>query len=276
MMATNDRRPNQAVLEIRFIGGDARPADIRASELAEVLKSIENMLVAEVQTENREISREALGISLTQIEDQSVGLRFATRLPSLVVPVFLLISQCVRTNSYAELTNASTQNLRSLVNFAHERKYRAELISYWSETHDRSSDQADVRAVIDENTRVTEARVLEGRTTLYGRVVRAGGRSPKIMFETRGRILYCDATERIARQAGERLYLPCGLEGTAKWDADTLDLQEFVAESVVPFENRNVADAFAQIRARFGQYFDAIEDVDAFVADLRRDDSQEG
>lgn len=114
---------------------------------------------------------------------------------------------------------------------------------------------------------------MAGYTTLYGEVLRLGGLEPKVEFKpVNSRVLYCPAAKETVLRLREHLYEQVAVHGLAVWDANTLEVTRFEIQDFEPFAGRGVTAAINELREEFGQYFDKIEDVDAWVAAVRRGD----
>jgi hypothetical protein len=95
------------------------------------------------------------------------------------------------------------------------------------------------------------------------------------MIETvDGLTVYCDMeSENLARELGERLYTWVSLKGKAKWDTQSLQLEDFKIAEVAEYGRISITRAFSELSSIAGQYYTNITDVEGYIASLR---SQEG
>ena len=85
-----------------------------------------------------------------------------------------------------------------------------------------------------------------------------------------GLTVYCDIpTEKLAKEVGEFLYSWVKLKGTAKWDAKTLELEEFKIQEVDEYRRGNISQAFSELSLITKEYYSNISDVEKYVAKLR-------
>lgn len=112
--------------------------------------------------------------------------------------------------------------------------------------------------------------MLTGETTIYGRIIRVGGKTPKVMLDTvDGRTIDCDADASIAQTLGGRLYQVVGLLGIAEWDPQTLTIDTFQIKALLPYEAKPLKEAMAQLAAITRKYYADIDDVPKYIASIR-------
>jgi hypothetical protein len=125
---------------------------------------------------------------------------------------------------------------------------------------------------LDEETVIPTPILLSGDTELFGKVTRVGGATdPTVQFRVigTGDLIYCKASEEMARLVAVHLYKRVGLRGTATWDFFTRKMEGFIIEEILPFEEASASQAFAELREVIGPYVDTIEDVEEYVTHLR-------
>lgn len=107
-------------------------------------------------------------------------------------------------------------------------------------------------------------------TVLYGEIMRAGGREPRIQFHTiDGQTVYCKGSRELVQEAGRFLYKEVALRGAVAWNSDTYKIEAFTVESIEPYRKTPPTEALAALREAVAGAFDDIEDVDAFVQQIR-------
>lgn len=117
-----------------------------------------------------------------------------------------------------------------------------------------------------------ESALIAGKTTLYGELRRIGGDQPKahIRLFTDGNIHGCDvSTPELAREIAQHLYKTIGVRGSAKWEVETMKLHSFCIEELTPYRQTTLTEAFDSLSEVAAKHYADLEDVDAFVADLR-------
>jgi hypothetical protein len=112
--------------------------------------------------------------------------------------------------------------------------------------------------------------LLRGDTTLYAKVVRVGGKEPKVELETLDhRILYCDASLDITKALGSKLYQIVGLLGLAQWDNEQDIIVDFTIKDVTEFANIPFSEAINELSDATKQYYSDVEDVEKYISSMR-------
>jgi hypothetical protein len=252
----------QTLLEIRFAGGGVLPENIRAGEMADILSSVEDMLSGLVATEHPTLTKEQLVIGLVGIKSGSVNLQFSSQLPEITAPAFAKLASAIKTKDFSSLPVPTLKSLDKFSSFVRKRNCEAEFIS--------RNGKSTVLATITPDIKVSLPDLLKGETIIYGRIIRVGGREPKAMIETSdGVTVYCDMeNEDLARELGERLYMPVRIRGKATWEPHSLRLEEFKITEVADYGG-SILEAFEELSSIAGKYFSNISDVESYVSDLR-------
>lgn len=250
-------------IELRFTGAEMRPEIVRASDLGDVLRAIDEMIEAVAQTENL-VSEMSLVTSLTLVSSGSLALRFTPSDWNAGKLAWQAISTAVSERLFHRLPRRATRAIRRVVEFGHRYNCDSEL---------RLPEPDRVLATLPPDLVVVDAPLIVGETTLYGQVIRVGGRKPKVLiaaFDHSGTIA-CDVSQDIARILGGRLYTDIAVAGTAAWNSETLKIETFRIEQLLPYQRTSLANAFREMSERFGKYYDALGDVDDFMSSVRGD-----
>lgn len=247
-------------LNIRLKGQGVKPGLIRSKEIAEILESIEEMAIAEALKVNPDIHREEIIVGFYAIEDESIGLRFKTTFSAAVVPAFVAALEAVERNEFEALTPQSVNSLKVVSSFS--KRHSCDAII-------GSSSNKQI-TVISPNTEIPSPSYIYGQTEILGKIIRVGGKTPKAMIElTDGSALYCEVPEDIAKELGHKLYSLAKFEGTAKWETQTLELDEFRIHTVREFPNMDPSKVLGELSGVVGSEFTGIKNVLDFVSDLR-------
>lgn len=261
--------------EIRFAGGGILPENIRAGEMAEILSSIEDMLSAIVAKDHPTLSKEDLVVGLVNIQSGSVHLEFSSKIPEVTFPAFVQVTKSIRSQNFGGLPATALKSLQSFSSFVRKKNCEAEFIS--RDGTAKTKTKIKVLATMTPDIQIETPGFLRGETTIYGQVIRVGGRDPRAMIETvEGATIYCEMVdEDLARELGERLYTMVSLKGKAKWDSQTLRLEDFKAHEVADYHKGSILKAFEELSSIAGKYFSDITDVKKYIDDLRDQDSEE-
>jgi hypothetical protein len=253
---------NNGLIRIRLAGQDVAPGAVRSRDLAEIISSAEDAIASIVVRDNPELRKDEIVVGLMSIDEGSVSLQFATTLPQLVLPAYSQMAQSIQKDDYEHLPPDSINSLQNMTAFSRRRNCQLE---FYADDGGR-----DPLAVITPQTVITPIPLMTGLTTIHGKVIRVGGRKPRLMIELPdGQSVFCEIGYELARQLGQRLYSWVGLWGTAKWRSNDLSLQEFRVEQVTQYEDTPLTQAMASLSEAAGEYFEGIEDVQRYVSELR-------
>lgn len=114
---------------------------------------------------------------------------------------------------------------------------------------------------------------VEGETTLYGRVTRVGGLPPKayVQLDGGGGVLVSLKSVVLAQRLAHRLYEVVGLKGTAHWNPETWEVEEFSVTELLDYEAAALATGFRSLAEACGPNgWDDVSDVVEAILDLRK------
>ncbi len=240
------------------ITGDIAPDRLSAGELGELLNNLEDSIVPIVRRDSP--SMDELGVmSLLAIETGSLSLAFSAP-PAFVSPIRTLVS-CFSIGDLSSLPEKSRRAVVWLSKWSRGRLFTLD----WRIGAERIGSISPTLEV-----KFTEAPKLQGTTTLSGTVRSVGGERPSFKLRLAGGDLaVCTCDEDLARQCGKFLYRKVVVEGVAKNNILTGEMESFEASAVVLSE-RKLLSGIESIREKFGSVFDAI-DPEAYMAQVRGD-----
>jgi hypothetical protein len=237
------------------------PGVVRSRELAEVIVSFEEMLACVVADQHSNIKKDDVVIGLSNLGDGSIRLGFKSVLTSVVIAAYLSVAGAVEKNEFSSLPSSSLRALDRIVSFTRRHNCVAEL---------RSPDNDEVIASITPSTNIQASGLAQGQTTLYGRILRVGGKTPRVTFETvSGELIFCDVSFEIAQELGRRLYEFAEFSGIAAWDPNGWRLKEFRIESFAASGTKTPEQAMTELRGLVSRYFEDIDDVESYVSSIR-------
>ena len=258
---------SKSVIEVSFSGEGIKPDSVKASDIADILKAVENMVESQVFREHPEIDKEQVILGFVNIKSESVDLQFVSPIEEIVFPIFRSIGQAVRTNDYKDLPTGSIDALDTIVSFSRRKQCIAEFVT--------NNGHREILATITPKTTLERRARLSGETTIYGQVVRVGGREPRAMVELlNGQTVFCDTNEAVAKKLGSRLYTTVGLFGMARWDDESLKLEQFTIKDVTTYEELPLEDVMNQLAKAVGVYYSDVTDVEKYISDIRRQDQE--
>ncbi len=253
---------HESTIEIRLTGEGMAPGRIRSKDIAEVIESVEDMITSVVIREHPDLKRESIIIGLKNIQDGSSRLRFSPNLQELTLPATRRITRSIKENSFGGLPNSTIHSLKKLSAFTRRHQCYAEFLE--------QNGKIELLAVLTPEVKIPDIYPLSGETTIYGEITRVGGTEPSIQFRTFDeKITYCSTTKSIAREAGSKLYSRVGLKGRAEWNSETFEIENFHVTDISDYEETSVSAAFEELQRLFSSSFNAVEDVDGFVSEVR-------
>jgi hypothetical protein len=252
----------EPLIALRLAGRDMIPGTVSSRELAAVIAAFEEMLACVVEYQHTNIEKEDVVVGLASMEDGSIRFGFTSVLTAVVLSAYLSVAHAVTTNDFTALPHSALRALDRIVAFTRRHQCVAEL---------RAPETDALLAAITPATNTQIERIAEGQTTIYGRILRVGGKTPRVTVETvTGDEIFCDVSLAIAQALGRRLYEFAELSGVAVWNPDGWRMKEFRIESFTPSGTKTPEEGMNELRSLVGRYFDDIEDVEAYVSSLRR------
>jgi hypothetical protein len=249
-------------IEIRFTGEGVKPETVKAGDIADILTAVEEMIEACVIRDFPQVSKERVIVGLVDIKGSSVDLKFSSQIGLLAIPAFEEIGEAVTTNEFSKLPIKTLEGLDMIAAFTRRHRCEAGLVL--------NNGKPKLLGTITPETKITRFPLLTGETTIYGQVVRVGGREPKVMVEmVNGRVIYCDAPIEMARQLGGKLYNIVGLWGLAQWNAKSFDVEKFTIRGVTLYEETPIEEAMKQLAKVAGKYYSNVINVDKYISDIR-------
>ncbi|MCL4870399.1 MAG: hypothetical protein KJ063_15650 [Anaerolineae bacterium] len=253
---------DKQLIQVHITGTGIRPGVIRSKEIAEVITAVEEMIATYVTHANPTLKKESVVVGLTAVEDGSLKLTFSPNLPELTVPAAQAITESIRQNDYHLLPIGTIKGLQELSKFTRRHNCDAEFYT--------QNGNSVYLATMTPDTEIPMESPLKGETVIYGEVTRVGGADPKVQFRMiDGTLVYCETTKELARDIGAKLYMQVGLRGQASWNAKTLELESFLVEEIISYEDISIIDAMNELRTAVGDVFDAVDDIEEYAKQLR-------
>jgi len=250
-------------IEVRFTGG-VSPENVHVGELANVLKAIEDLFAAALITSDADVKEEDVLVGLVGVGSGSVRLQFATTFHGSTIAALMQIGRLIRAQQL--LPHQAIGPIQTIHRFVRKHNCVAQFIA-------PSRGENPLAELLPTTELASSRHVIGGTTTLYGKVIRVGGKEsePRVWVQTGpGATVRCTASVDMARQLGGKLYLQVGLAGQAKWDAKSLAVQAFQIEEILLYEETPVHLAMARLRDAVGGEYDDIDDVPGYVSKLRQ------
>lgn len=257
------------ILEIYLSGQDIKPGTFKASELAELIKSLEESLVCLINKHQPEIDIDTVFISLIGINEGSAVLAFKPSNQAFT-SAYHTIADSINKNSYEELPLKSVKNLIAIQEVI--KKHDSTLTLRINKSSNGQELESLAQINSDTNIQAPETLYIEGETELYGTVMRVGGVEPKASIKVDEKIFYPKINDlSIAQKVGKYLYKKIGLKVKAIWSIEDYSLQSFEIDDIIEeYEESKIADTIKELSDFMGSEWDDIEDVEKYISDLRK------
>lgn len=245
------------IIELKFEGNGIKPSKVKASEIADLIRSLEDSIMSIVRSNHPELDEDYVLISFEEIKESSLSLKCrAHKAASYVIPAYMAITASFEQHNFNNLPKTSIEALRTITRF--------------SKRHD--CDGAFIRndhrlATFNPKTEVAyrATDLIKGETTIYGEVKKAGGEVPRVTLRINGEYsIHFEVKKEIAIQLASQLYKEVGLIGTATWDRNTYRVLDFKAKGVVNLETPTLKDTFTGLYGLLGDHLDRIEDFNSY------------
>jgi len=237
--------------ELQLSAAGITPQSLSAGELADIIKATASIV--------REVANDAdsVHVSVVGIEEGSVLLKFAS--PGTVTFITGLAFLGSAISAGEPVTN---ENLR----------HSLEVFQSFAERHEgvvniRHASEL-VFSVDGATLPVPKVETLKGPTSIFGRVLRVGGKEPAVRIELGRGELTCYASEALVQSLGASLYDWVVLTGEATWENETYGLLSFRIHSFAPMLNSTASQSFAKLAEVAAVHFQGV-DADEFIRQAR-------
>lgn len=249
---------DQEIIEIKFEGNGIKPSKVKASEIAELIKSYETSIVSLIKREYPELDEDFVLLSFDQIDDKSISIKcLAHKATQYVIPAYLLLTTSVASGNYNQLPQEAVEGLRCLTRFSKKHNCDGNFIQ---------NNQRLASFHPDTKITYSNENVIKGETTIFGEVQRAGGVDPRVTLKINNEYtISFDVKKEIAIQLAGNLYKDVSLLGIATWDKKTYRVLDFKAKAVSSIREHNITETFKGLNKLFGKHLDNPADSDSFI-----------
>ena len=258
---------------LRFVRGeDFGPESPRPKEIAEIIIQIESLISSlAMEKHSYKINwNSAKKFGLDYVSKGSVNIIFSSD-SEIVNDSWREASEAVRQNNYSNMPPSCIKAFNLIRNFACRNHATAEY-RFCSNGQFITLAEMSPETVIE-----AEPVTLSGKTTLYGRLMRIGNDPPTasilLLDESRQ---HCEVVDKeLACALASRLYERIGVRGIASWDMSENKLSKFKITELTPYRKKSLTEAFDALRNLAEPHYRDIEDIGAFVAEMRGQDEDE-
>jgi len=247
---------NQDILTFRLFGDNVSPSSFRAKDIAEIISNLEDSLISTLKEIDPTIKEEEAFISLFEVTDKSNGLNFRPNILQLVL-AFQLLSTSITTNNFDNLPTKSILGLREL-----QSKIRKYNCNAQFQLNNKTLGELTRDTVIQ----ISENQKIKGDTTIYGKIIRLGGKEPKVRLELlEGYTISIDITENITKEIAQYIYSVISLRGKAVWNRKDNHILDFKLEDIGKYREKSNMESFNELRKLLGNEWDKINNVEEYL-----------
>ena len=251
--------------EISLSGEGIYPESIRASELADILKSVEKAITSVAHLKDPSLNLEEFIVGLVQIEKSTVSLAFASSQPSVAKSSFEEVSEAVSEGKVYKLPNEAIEEVDKMSKFS---KKKGCVIAF------RPDLDKEPTAFIEPDIDIglQKIPIYSGDTVIFGKLERIGGATPKARLRiSEHEAVSCSISLDLAKTLASKLYEHVGLSGKATWNSETWSLVSFNVQSITQYEGGSIKEAFQELADAAGDAWADVPNVTAYIRSLRED-----
>lgn len=259
-------------IEVRLTGEDITPGNVKSKDIADLISSIEEMLASLAVRENPNmgLDEDEIIVGLVAVQEGSLTLQFRSPdvYEKVVIPAYKTITDSISQHFFDNLPSKTVESLRKIRKITVG--FRASTEFWISNGH-----YEHLATLARETTIETQNRLVSSTTTLYGSIVRVGGEkvlTAQIRLIS-GELIKCEIKGlqklNVAKELARRLFTEVGVTGKATWDSLDWKLEEFEIESITDYSGTKIRTALQGLYETAGKYLESIEDIDAFIAEVR-------
>lgn len=265
-------------IEVRLSRQQLKPTNVSATDVAELIRSVEQAIAALVVRDNpkKKLSEDDVIVGLLTVNLNSYApVLVVDRYEEEVSRAVGEVVSAINTQDYELLPSKTVETLKAVKRIG--RKHNSD-VEFWELNGERKR-----LATIKPDTKIEVITTfIEGRTTLYGYVLGISGDNPPYLRLRMlgGQTINCNVTAgeglRVARVLGQRLYTDVGVRGIGRWDVSDMTLTYFLVEDITPYEKTSLTKALDALHEITADDYRQVSDINELVADLRgRGDGEE-
>lgn len=243
---------------------NAEPKTTPLGELAKLIDNLNTIIVETAHTSNIELPEDQAIISLVDIEKGSNRLVFS--LLPFMWQVLAKVTASVEEGDFAALPIKAHNALHDISHQAEKQKWDVLFSEEKNQLYHIRKTEISARRPIAP----PRPQFIKGTTTIFGRCVRVGGKTPKedLALPNRSRLIHCETTIEIAISLSRSLYKNVALYGRALWDSHTLELVEFKATQLANQTHHSPVKALEEISELVGDQWKDTDVID-FINKIR-------
>lgn len=254
------KQRNIEQIELKFQGENISPESFSLSEIGKILQTIEQLIVPIAAN----TSKKDFSLKLKSMQPGSLSLALSSSSEPIFKKVFLIIFDAIRRNDLTKIPYNSVQKLDELYRII---KTRKAFLSVFSKSG-KSKLLGEIN--LKDEVNFSGYDNLRGATTVYGKVMWVGGKTPSVTIEIdTGHSFTCESPDSFLKFFTDNLYKNVILHGIAIWEPSTYHVKDFLIESVEPHNLRPIDEVLEEMREKFGKYYNDI-DPEKYIKEMRK------
>ena len=255
---------NDNIIELKFSGNGVSPDTVKPHEIAELIINFEKSLLSTIKDQHPEIDTDELLFSFNKIHNESLDLRFIPkRVAEIVISSYALISTSFKTGDYSALNKNTVDSLKNITKFSKKH----DCVGYFNHNGVTLSTFTPSTEIS-----VRKPTILKEQTTIFGKLIDSGGDNPNVHLRISDeQVLIFSTSHSYAKELAAKLYERVALKGIAKWNADTLKIEDFKLIEILEYSQGKSSKAINELKSLTSGFWDKFNSNDEINNQLLRD-----
>lgn len=255
---------NDDIMELKFSGNGISPTTVKPHEIAELIINFEKSLLATIKDQHPEIDTDELLFTFDAIHNESLDLRFKPkRVADIVIASYTLISTSFKTGDYSTLNNNAVDSLKNITRFSKKH----DCVGHFNHNNVTLS-------TFTPTTEITKKKptILKEQITIFGKLIDSGGDNPNVHIRINDeQVLIFSTSHSYAKELATKLYERVALKGIAKWNAETLKIEDFKLTEILEYGQGKTSKAIKDLKSLTSGIWDNYNSNDEINNQLLRD-----
>lgn len=274
MQATPTKQPRPAFV-IRLVGSEIRPWRVPMRSLARVLEAVQRLVERRDEfdddTEEQDVVQGETGkiLHLLKVTSGSAAYAVAAPNPKNTLRVLQEMQEAIKQPENVDWLDSTLSSVKEFSEVAKSMGCEIEFC-------EPSKRKGGVIAKITPATysEIEGSAYINAETSVYAKIERVGGVTEmgcgiRLPSAPRKMVICRVKTEDVVRNLGQYMYEFVILHGQATWSRYNWRLKRLVIDSFDPPKKGSIREALRTSHQAGGCPWDAIEDPEAFIAEIR-------
>ncbi|MBK8396232.1 MAG: hypothetical protein IPL26_13485 [Leptospiraceae bacterium] len=254
------KKKEKSSVFLKFNGENMSPSSLTISEITKILGILEQITTDSAEAEDKKFT-----LRLQALKSGSCGVALNGDIEEdFLTKFFRRVAQSFKENNLDGFTIDVKKKLEELNKFLKSK-------TSWIDVFRNEEDTKPLDTIASvEKLNLTGLKYIEGVTTVYGKVLWLGGKTPSVTIEIdEEKSFSCIISEKLVPFFADNIFKEVILHGVASWEPRTHIIKEFKIERVESRKLKPINEAMKNIKNDFGHYFDNIDNPDKWVREIR-------